>query len=83
MKNLMVKPMKYNINRNRWVYMFLLNLLVITSASAQGNTLDFLRSTGKIYTVVAVIVILFIGIAIYLYRIDNKLTKLENQFKNE
>ena len=63
--------------------MFLLNLLVITSASAQGNTLDFLRSTGKIYTVVAVIVILFIGIAIYLYRIDNKLTKLENQFKNE
>jgi len=42
-----------------------------------------LRSTGKIYTVVAVIVIIFIGIVMYLYRIDNKLTKLENQFKNE
>jgi len=44
---------------------------------------DFLRSTGKIYSVAAVIVIVFAGIAFFLYRLDNKLTKLENQSKHE
>lgn len=56
-------------------------LLVPTILSAQG--LDFLRSTGKIYSVVAVIVILFVGLAYMLIKLDNKLTKLENHIKNE
>lgn len=50
---------------------------------AQSNSLDFLRSTGKIYAVVTVIAVIFIGIVIFLFRLDNKLTKLENQIKNE
>lgn len=40
---------------------------------------DFMRSTGKIYVVVAVIVAIFIGIVIYLISLDRKITKLENQ----
>jgi cbb3-type cytochrome oxidase subunit 3 len=56
-------------------------LLLSFEVSAQG--IDFLRSTGKIYSVVAVIVIIFAGIIYFLYRIDNKLTKLENHIKNE
>lgn len=71
------------IVKHRWLYIILLNVLTITSSYAESSSLDYLRSTGKIYTVIAVIVILFIGIVIYLYRIDNKLTKLENQIKNE
>jgi CcmD family protein len=47
----------------------------------QGN--DFLRNTAKIYVVVGVIAIVFIGIVIFLIRLDKKLTKLENQIKNE
>lgn len=61
-------------------------LLMFISSShlmAQGGSLDFLRSTGKIYSVVIGIAVIFIGIMIYLYRLDNKLTKLENQIKNE
>ncbi|HMR89677.1 MAG TPA: CcmD family protein [Saprospiraceae bacterium] len=50
---------------------------------AQGGSLDFLRSTGKIYSVVIVIAVIFVGITILLYRLDRKLTKLENQIKNE
>jgi len=56
-------------------------LAIYPSLCAQQT--DFLRSTGKIYSVVAVIAIVFIGIAIFLYRLDYKLTKLENQIKNE
>ncbi len=40
---------------------------------------DFLRQTGKINTVILVIVTIFIGIIIYLIRLDNKLTRIQNQ----
>jgi CcmD family protein len=51
--------------------------------SAESPIVDFLGSTGKIYSVVAVICAIFIGIAIFLIRLDRKLTKLENQIDNE
>lgn len=38
---------------------------------------DTMRSNGKIYVVVAVILTIFIGIIIYLVRIDRKISKLE------
>lgn len=46
---------------------------------AQSNDSDFMRSIGKIYVVVAVIVALFIGIVVFLVYLDRKLTKLEDQ----
>ena len=65
---------------------FLLSLLALTfmATNAFGSSgEDFLRSTGKIYAVVAVIVVMFVGIAIFLILLDNKLTKVENQIRNE
>lgn len=50
---------------------------------AQSEGGDFMRETGKIYVVVAVIIAMFIGIIIYLISLDRKLTKLEDQIKNE
>jgi hypothetical protein len=49
---------------------------------AQDNTngvemADALRQNGKIYVVVAVILTIFIGIIIYLIRLDKKISKLE------
>ena len=38
---------------------------------------DIMRSNGKIYVVVAVISIIFIGLMIYLYLIDKRVKKLE------
>jgi CcmD family protein len=58
-------------------------LILISELSAQNNDTDFLRSTGKIYSVVVAVVIIFLAIAAYLWRIDNKLTKLENIIKDE
>jgi CcmD family protein len=69
-----------------FLYNLLLNLtwiMLLIPVSGQAQAMDFLRSTGKIYTVVVVIAIIFIGLAIYLIRLDNKLTKLENHIKNE
>lgn len=36
-------------------------------------------SNGKIYVVVAVIAIIFVGLALYLVQLDRKITKLENE----
>lgn len=42
---------------------------------------DEMRSNGKIYVVVAVLVTIFIGIVLYLVRLDRKLTRLEKETK--
>ncbi len=43
---------------------------------------DSLYQSGKIYVVVAVLSIIFIGIIAYLILLDNKITKLEKEIKN-
>ncbi len=43
---------------------------------------DFLRSIGKMYVVVAVIVVVFLGLALYLWRLDRRLTDIEHQIKD-
>jgi len=50
-------------------------------AFAQQASGDFMRSIGRIYVVVAVILIIFFGIVLFLIYLDRKLTKLENQIK--
>jgi CcmD family protein len=65
---------------NRLLLVGLLTLLVQQMAFAQqAASGDFLRSIGHIYVVVAVILIIFIGIVLFLIYLDRKLTKLENQ----
>ena len=62
---------------------FFLLLAVLKVSSAQETDTDFLRSIGKIYVVVAVIVAIFIGIVLFLIYLDRKLAKLENQINDD
>lgn len=57
---------------------FAITLFPLSFLLAQDD-MDFMRSMGKMYVVVAVIVAIFIGIVIYLVSLDRKITKLENQ----
>lgn len=66
--------------KQKWILGLLLQLGWVQSALAQEA--DFMRSIGKIYVVVAVIVAVFIGIVVFLIYLDRKLTKLENQINN-
>lgn len=43
----------------------------------QPEMAEFLRSSGKIYVVVTVLSIIFIGIVAYLVLLDKKISKLE------
>ena len=63
----------------------LLFLLVSLSAYSQESTTvdmaDGMYQSGKIYVVVAVLSIIFVGIVIYLIVLDGKISKLEKEIK--
>jgi len=44
---------------------------------------NIMRSNGKIYVVVAVVLILFLGFFIYLFKVDKKVSQLENKINNK
>ena len=64
------------------LFLILLTLSNI-AVFAQGNTepemADVFRSSGKIYVVVAIVAIIFAGLAIYLFSIDRRLKKIEKE----
>lgn len=61
----------------------LLFLLVSTNLFAQQDVAmaDQLRADGKIWVVISVIVIVFLGLIVYLISLDRKITKLEKEIK--
>ncbi len=57
-----------------------LTLLVTVSAQAQEIEMaDGLRSEGKIYVVVAILLVIVLGLIAYLVMIDRKTTRLERK----
>ncbi len=59
-------------------------MLIQRIGIAQG-TIDMaetMRSNGKIYVVVGVISIIFLGIIIYLIRLDGKISRIEKKINN-
>lgn len=63
----------------------LLALLIVISTQAQevaGNnetTASVMRSNGKIYVVVAVVLTILFGLIAYVIRLDRKISKLESE----
>ena len=68
--------------------LFLISSLFSANLWAQENVskpeMAFeMRSSGKIYVVVAVLAVIFAGIVIFLIAMDRKVTRLEARFKEE
>ena len=64
---------------------FILFLLAIpfNAVYANNENPDFMRSMGKMYAVVAVIIVTFIGIAVFLAILDKKISNIERQIKQK
>jgi len=61
-------------------------LLVFISLLSKANEVemaDVMRSNGKIYVVVSVLLAILIGLIVYLISIDRKLSRLEKELKQK
>ena len=70
---------------NKSILFSLWALLIPFLAGAQAQDVamaDGLRAEGKIYVVVGIIAIIFIGILIYLISMDRKISRLEKEWGN-
>lgn len=66
--------------RTKKILFMFLAFITALSVSAQDKVemADDMRSSGKIYVVIAVILTILAGLIFYVWRLDRKITKLEN-----
>lgn len=62
----------------KWILSLIATFLFFP-VSAQVRMADQMRSEGRIYVVIAVMLTILLGIVLYLYRMDRKLSQLEKQ----
>ena len=71
--------------KNKLFIGLILSLIFIKTGFGQGmpqvEMADALRENGKIYVVVIIMSIIFVGIAAYLINLDRKISKLEKKEK--
>lgn len=62
----------------KFISIFLLSFFTLVINAQDVKMADIMRDNGKIYVVIAVMLTILLGIALYLLRLDRKITKLEN-----
>ena len=72
----MKTPIKYLLS---FVFLMLSNLVFAQDVEMA----DTFRSEGKIYVVVAIVLIVLTGLIVFLYFIDRKVTKLEKMIEGK
>lgn len=58
-------------------------LLLSYISNAQVEMADDFRGEGKIYVVVAIILVILIGFFVLLFKLDKRTKRLEKELKNE
>jgi CcmD family protein len=67
------------MNKLTSIMVFLGFFLQSPFALAQPEMADTMRSEGKIYVVVAIMLIIFTGLIVYLVSLDRKVTRIEKK----
>ena len=63
------------------ITVFFLGLMPMLGLAQEIDMAHTMRSNGKIYVVVGVIAIIFVGLLVYMVMLDRRLTKLEKEEK--
>lgn len=58
-----------------------LTLLAIPGFAQEVQMADTMRSEGKIYVVVAILLVILTGLIVYVFTIDRKATRLEKKLE--
>lgn len=65
-------------------YLFIILMALLSTSQLMAQPVEMatkLRSEGKIYVVVGVMLIIFLGVAVYLFSLDRRITKIEKHDK--
>lgn len=66
----------------RYILSLILALISFTGQAQNSVEMaDKFREDGKIYVVISVVAIILVGLFIYLFRLDRKITDLEKRIK--
>jgi len=69
--------------RNNHLLIALFMMVCSTAFSQEVEMADTMRSNGKIYVIVGIILIILIGLITYLFLLDRKVSRLEKRLKDQ
>lgn len=58
---------------------FIILSKLVNAQTVAPSSQDIMKSNGKIYVVVAVVLTILLGLFAYVWNLDRKITKLENR----
>ena len=61
------------------ISMLVLRMVVMAQGDKPVEMADTMRSNGRIYVVIAVILTIFVGLVLYIVRLDKKISRLEKE----
>lgn len=66
---------------NKTISTFLLTFIVVclNAQPLTTSSIDLIRSSGKIYVVVLVVLVILCGLFFYVWRLDKKISKIERR----
>ncbi len=67
----------------KFLYLILLMTISVIANAQDAEMADVMRSNGKIYVVVGIILIVLVGLITYLILLDRKISKLENKLSDK
>ncbi len=65
------------LSKSILLLLFLINSALVNAQQAPVEMADTMRSNGRIYVVVAVVTTILIGLLLYVFRLDRKISRLE------
>ena len=69
--------------RNSYLLIIVFMMICSRAFSQEVEMADTMRSNGKIYVVVGIILIILIGLITYLFLLDRKVGRLEKRLKDQ
>lgn len=61
------------------IFLMLISATLRAQETVPAESNDFMRSNGKIYVVIAVVVTILLGLFFYVFSLDRKISKLERK----
>lgn len=71
--------MKKFLKNSVLITLLILTTIIVFAQEKEVTMADTMRSNGRIYVVVAVMLTILVGLIFYIVRIDRKISKLEKE----